>query len=85
MVGDALAWYLIRNLYGAPFFKPDVHIKAIAGHFFGSAPDPVEALAAACRLHWPEVCSESRLLPVHLAEVDYILWWCRRETGEPAD
>ena len=33
-VGDAIAWYLVRNLYGGPFLKSDVHIWAIARHFF---------------------------------------------------
>jgi len=33
MVGWAIGWYLIRNLYGAPFFKPDLHINAIVDHF----------------------------------------------------
>jgi len=82
MVGDAIAWYLIRNLYGAPFLKPDLHIKAIAAHFFGAG--GVEEMAALTRRLWPEICREPRLLPVHLAEGDYFLWWYRQATGEPA-
>jgi endonuclease III len=81
MVGDAIAWYLIRNLYGAPFFKPDLHINAITGHFFGTG--KLHELAQAVRQYWPEVCSDERLKPVHLGIVDYILWWYRQATGEP--
>jgi hypothetical protein len=80
MVGDAIAWYLIRNLYGGPFFKPDVHITAIADHYFNSR---VDAMSQDVRKLWPQVCSDSRLKSVHLGEVDYILWWYRRITGDP--
>jgi len=82
MVGEATAWYLIRNLYGGPFFKPDVHISAIAKYFFGSA-DAVEALAGAVRQAWPKACRDSRFQPVHLGEVDYILWRHQRSKGIP--
>lgn len=82
-VGHAISWYLIRNLFGGPFFKPDIHIEAIAWHFFAEEDDPVEAMASAVRQCWPRVCSDRRLLPVHLGEVDYILWWHRRNTGAP--
>jgi hypothetical protein len=82
-VGHAISWYLIRNLFGGPFFKPDVHIEVIAWHFFGDEEDPVEAMASAVRQVWPRVCSDRRLLPAHLGEVDYILWWHRRNTGLP--
>lgn len=83
MVGDAIAWYLIRNLYGGPFFKPDVHILAIANHFFGEADDPVATLADAVKKEWANIMLDQRFLPVHLGEIDFILWWYRRSTGEP--
>ena len=82
MIGYALAWYLIRNLYGAPFFKPDVHILAIADYFYGQNPDPIGALSHAVRALAP-VCTDSRLTPIHLGKADYILWWYRSNTGEP--
>jgi hypothetical protein len=85
MVGPALAWYLIRNLYGAPFFKPDVHINVIAWHFFGQHADPLRALTSAIKEVWPQVCTDKRLLPLHLGIADHVLWWYRRETGQPAD
>jgi hypothetical protein len=83
LVGDAIVWYLIRNLYGGPFFKPDVHIRAIAEHFFSSVDSPVEALAIAVRQEWPKACPDLRFQPVHLGEADYMLWWYRRKTGIP--
>jgi hypothetical protein len=46
-----------RNLLGAPFLKPDVHIKAIADSFFGAKRDPVVALSAACG-HPGGACAE---------------------------
>jgi hypothetical protein len=81
LVGEAVAWYLIRNLYGGPFFKPDVHILAIAQHFFPDETAPVDALAVAARQEWPTACTDARLQPVHLGVVDYVLWWYRRSTG----
>jgi hypothetical protein len=83
MVGWAIGWYLIRNLYGGRFFKPDMHINAIVAHFIGEGQP--EAMAAAVRELWPTVCSDSRLLPVHLGEVDFILWWYRQATNEPTE
>ena len=82
-VGHVISWYLIRNLFGGPFFKPDIHIKAIADHFFPDQKDPLEYMGSEVRRVWPQVCSDSRLLPVHLGEIDYILWWYRRSTGVP--
>jgi hypothetical protein len=83
MVGEATAWYLIRNLYGAPVFKPDVHIWAIAHHFFPDAKSPLDSLSRAVRELWREICLDYRFLPVHLGEVDYIMWWYRQNTGLP--
>lgn len=83
MVGPATAWYLIRNLYGAPVFKPDVHICAIANYSFPDADDPLSAMSdAVCDL-WESVCDDKRFLPVHLGETDFILWWYRQATGLP--
>jgi hypothetical protein len=81
-VGDAIAWFLIRDLYGGRFFKPDVHILAIARHFF-SGGDPLKELTDAVRQEWKSICTDKRFLPVHLGEVDLILWWYRRRTGIP--
>jgi hypothetical protein len=83
-VGFAVSWFLIRNLFGAPFFKPDLHINAITHHFFKHAERPLEAMSQAVHELWEEVCSDERLKPVHLGEVDYILWWYRANTGIPA-
>jgi hypothetical protein len=80
MIGPALAWYLIRNLYGAPFFKPDLHINAIANHFFAG---DLEAMASAVRRLWPAVCKDRQYHPVHLGEVDFMLWWYRRKSNDP--
>jgi hypothetical protein len=82
-VGDAIAWYLIRNLYGGPFFKPDIHIDAVARHFFGTADHPIEEMANELRCIWPEVCTDPTYLPLHMGELDYVLWWYRRNTGLP--
>jgi hypothetical protein len=82
-VGDAIAWYLVRNLYGGPFLKPDVHIKAIAEHFFGHREDPLTAMSAEARRLWPQVCRDPRLLPLHVGELDYVLWWHKRKHGLP--
>jgi hypothetical protein len=30
-----------------------------------------------------DVCQEDKLRPVHLGEVDFILWWYRQKTGQP--
>jgi hypothetical protein len=76
-------WYLIRNLYGAPFFKPDLHINAIVAHFFGR--DKLDEMTVSVRQLWPQVCSDKRFLPVHIGIVDYMLWWYRQKTGEPAE
>jgi hypothetical protein len=81
MVGPAIAWYLIRNLYGGPFFKPDLHINAIVKHFFGEG--KLDAMAAAVWRLWPQACSDKRFQQVHLGEVDYMLWWYRRATNKP--
>lgn len=83
MVGEATAWYLIRNLYGARVFKPDVHILAIAWHFFPQAATPLEAMSQAVGELWKAVCDDKRFLPVHLGEVDYVLWRYRKTTGSP--
>ena len=83
MIGKANSWYMIRNLYGAPFFKPDVHIDAIASHFFGRHNEPVNSMTAAVRKEWPTICTDPHFLPVHIGEVDLILWWHRRATGLP--
>ena len=82
-VGEALSLYMLRTFYGAPFFKPDIHILAIADHFFGNHRRPIMAMTDAVRQLWPKVCTEPRFLPVHIGEVDYILWWYRRSTGQP--
>jgi transcriptional regulator with XRE-family HTH domain len=82
MVGWAIGWYLIRNLYGGCFFKPDQHIEGIARRFFKG---DLNAMAAAVRELWPRVCSDPRFLDVHLGEVDYILWWYRQATNDPSD
>jgi hypothetical protein len=34
LVGEAVGWYLVRNIYGGPFFKPDTHIRCITHHYF---------------------------------------------------
>lgn len=47
MVGDANVWFLLRNLLGAPFLKPDIHIRIIAERFLGVERDPLAALSAA--------------------------------------
>jgi hypothetical protein len=73
MVGEATAWYLIRNLYGAPVFKPDVHICAIARHFFPHAEFPLDAMSEAVRELWGQVCREGCFLPIHLGEVDSVV------------
>lgn len=83
MIGEANVWFLLRNLLGAPFLKPDIHIKAIAGGFFGATRDPIRTLSTAVRTHWERACRTRRLLPVHLGVVDYILWDYRRLTGRP--
>ena len=80
---DAIAWYLIRNLYGAPFFKPDLHIRAIEQHFFGNG--DLGELSARVRQLWPKVCRDSRLAPVHLGVVDHVLWWYRQSMRDPPD
>lgn len=83
MVGPAIAPFLLRNLFGAPILKPDLHIVAIATHFFGDEAAPVRALITAIEHHWDSVCTDQRFLPVHLGEVDYILWFYRQATGQP--
>lgn len=83
MVGTATAWYLIRNLYGAPVFKPDLHICAIANYFFPLAKEPLKAMSDAVHTLWETVCVDERFLPVHLGEVDFVLWWYRQATGLP--
>lgn len=84
MIGDANVWFILRNLLGAPFLKPDLHIKVIANAFFGAKSDPLAALSVAVRASWPRVCRDRRLQPVHMGEVDYILWDYRRRTWRPA-
>jgi hypothetical protein len=83
MVGDAIAWYLIRNLYGAPFFKPDVHINAIVRHFFGAG--RLHEMSDAVRKLWPTVCRDTRWPAVHLGVADYVLWWYRQSTNDPRE
>jgi hypothetical protein len=82
-IRTALSSYLLRNLYGAAVFKPDVHIICIAEHFFGEYKDPIRAMTNAVKRLWPKVCNDERFLPVHIGEVDYILWWYRSRTGKP--
>jgi hypothetical protein len=82
-VGDAIAWYLVRNLYGGRFFKPDEHIKAIARHFLGEREDPIAAMRTEAIHGWPSVCQDRRFLPLHLGELDHILWWHKRKNGLP--
>ncbi|MGH7173082.1 MAG: hypothetical protein ACRELG_22605 [Gemmataceae bacterium] len=82
-VADAIAWYLVRNLYGGSFLKPDIHIKKIAEHFFGQYVDPLAAMSAEAHRVWPHVCADPRLLPAHLGEIDYVLWWHGRKNGLP--
>lgn len=87
-VGPTSAWYLLRNLLGAKVFKPDTHILAIAWHFFGEQDDPLAAMAEATRTLWPSICEDQGVAGdvacPHLGVVDFILWWHRRETGEPS-
>ena len=83
MVGPAISWYLIRNLYGAPFFKPDLHINAIVKHFFG--PSKLTEISDAVRDLWPQVCSDPRWPVAHLGVADYMLWWYRQSTSDPPD
>jgi hypothetical protein len=83
MVGPAIAPFLLRNLFGAPVLKPDLHIVAIAAYFFGDEAAPVQALINAIEENWDTVCTDQRFLPVHLGEVDYILWFYRQATGQP--
>jgi len=80
-VGDAISWYLIRNLYGAPFLKPDIHIREIAKHFFAGTARPVDAMTVEVRKCWPKVCKYRRFRPLHLGEVDYVLWWYKRKNA----
>ena len=84
-VGDAIAWYLIRNLYGGPFFKPDVHINEIAMRFFPETDQPLDAMSAEVRKCWEKVCKDKRFLPLHLGEVDYMLWWYKRKNALPSE
>ncbi|MCK6529724.1 hypothetical protein L6R50_19935 [Myxococcota bacterium] len=88
-VGPTTGWYLLRNLLGAPVLKPDIHILAIAWHFFGDQPRPLQAMIARTREVWPQVCrrreAEARVLCPHLGVVDFILWWYRSQTGHPED
>lgn len=74
-VKRATAWYLLRNCLGARVFKPDVHINDITHRFFGPGATADVDLVAGVHEHWPAVCQDARLLPVHIGEVDYILWW----------
>lgn len=82
-VGDALAWYLVRNLYGGRFFKPDLHIMAVARHFFGDAADPLAAMRGEAKRLWASMCKDTRFLPLHLGELDYFLWWHKRKNDLP--
>lgn len=81
MVGPAIGWYLIRNLYGAPFFKPDLHINIIVAHFFG--PHKLVEMTSAVRQLWSGICSDRRFERVHIGVVDHMLWWYRQKTGDP--
>lgn len=88
-VGPTTAWYLLRNLLGAPVLKPDVHVLAIAWDFFGDLADPLEALRAEAIAAWPRMhaaLGSPPNLPAdpHLGVIDYILWWFRSQVGEPA-
>lgn len=75
---------LLRNLYGAPFLKPDVHILAIASTASGTPRAPggpsVRTTQVLGRCHGPP----SRLRPIHMGICDYVLWWYRQRTGLPA-
>lgn len=86
-VGVATAWYLPRNLYGAPVFKPDVHILAIAEHFFPGS-QRLDLLTQAVQRTYPEICDRlgvgERVFCPHLGVVDYILWWYRSRGHGPA-
>lgn len=86
-VGSTTGWYLLRNLLGAPVFKPDLHVLAIAWNYFGHEERPLTAMVASTRRAWPRICeargAEERVLSPHLGVVDFILWWYRRETGLP--
>jgi hypothetical protein len=79
-VGAAVGWFLVRNVYGGAFFKPDTHLVCIAQHYFNG---DLEAMAMELRRLWPAVCSDRRFHPVHIGEVDYFVWNYRRMTGKP--
>jgi len=84
-VGYAISYYLLRNLYGAPFLKPDVHILAIANSYFGNATDPLAALQSELHKCWSDASARlPRLRPIHMGLCDYVLWWYRQRTGLPA-
>jgi hypothetical protein len=84
-VGYAISYYLLRNLYGAPFVKPDVHILAIANRYFGDEVDPLAALQADLHDCWDLAAARlPRLRPLHMGTADYVLWWYRQRTGLPA-
>lgn len=84
-VGYAIGYYLLRNLYGAPFLKPDVHILAIANSYFGDAADPLAALQFELHKCWDDASARlPRLRPIHMGICDYVLWWYRQRTGLPA-
>jgi hypothetical protein len=89
MVGWATGWYLIRNLYGAPFFKPDMWIERIAWHFFPKSKsllNAIDVMSQAARKYWNRVCDDEGFKnPVHLGEVDYILWWYASQNDESAE
>jgi hypothetical protein len=86
MVGKALAPYLVRNLYGGSFFKPDVHIVAIAQHYFGDMPDPVTRMAVAAKQAWPSIVPSTAHADLQLGNlgiIDYLLWFYRQAWQVP--
>jgi hypothetical protein len=84
-VDEANAWYLVRNLYGGRFLKPDVHILGVARHFFGHGAHPLAALRTEAKRLWLSVCQDARFLPLHLGELDYMIWWHKRKHGLPRE
>lgn len=80
LVGPAIGWFLVRNVYGGPFLKPDTHINAIANWYFGGN---LSVMTDEIRKLWPQVCSDTRLKPVHIGEADYFLWNYRKSTNLP--
>lgn len=86
MVGKAIAPYIVRNLYGGAFFKPDVHIEAIAMHYFGGDADRIDQMTRASKALWPTVVptrAPAAAREPNIGIVDYVLWFYRQATGAP--